>query len=104
MQGDLPFIFPWSPAGRRYFFQFIIDTALLTMNRQLNASHFTLFRTLFQLYQTSDQRVVTVNRKILASWRNCDERFFWNLNVVSDLIDTPGLDDRWITPVSTNSF
>ena len=41
-----------------------------------------------------------MNRKILPSWRNCDERFFWNLNVVSDLIDTPGLDDRWITPVT----
>ena len=34
------------------------------------------------------------------SWRSCDERFFWNLNVVSHLIDTPGIDDRWITPIT----
>lgn len=35
-----------------------------------------------------------------TSWKTCDERFFWNLNVLSNLIDTPGIDSRWITPVT----
>jgi SacI homology domain len=36
----------------------------------------------------------------LSSWKTCDERFFWNLNVLSNLIDTPDIDSRWITPVT----
>lgn len=36
----------------------------------------------------------------LLSWKTCDERFFWNLNVLSNLIDTPDIDSRWITPVT----
>lgn len=36
----------------------------------------------------------------LSSWKSCDERFFWNLNVLSNLIDTPDIDSRWITPVT----
>ena len=36
----------------------------------------------------------------LSSWQSCDERFFWNLNVLSNLIDTPNIDSRWITPVT----
>lgn len=34
-------------------------------------------------------------------WKQCDERFFWNLNVISVLIDSK-LDD-WITPI-TNAW
>ena len=31
-------------------------------------------------------------------WQSCDERFFWNLNAVSDLVDAPGLRGGWVTP------
>ena len=36
-------------------------------------------------------------------WRSCDERFFWNLNVISDLTRVPDLNDHWITPI-TNAW
>ena len=36
---------------------------------------------------------------VLPLWQTCDERFFWNLNVVSDLIDVPELHGGWITPM-----
>lgn len=32
-----------------------------------------------------------------TSWRSCDDRFFWNLNVVSDFVRS-GCGDSWITP------
>jgi SacI homology domain len=46
------------------------------------------------------QPTVSINHDSFPSWKTCDERFFWNLNVLSDLIDTPGIDERWITPVT----
>lgn len=49
---------------------------------------------------TEDLDQLTKERNIIPSWKTCDERFFWNLNVVSDLADTPCIDDRWITPIT----
>ena len=33
-----------------------------------------------------------------SSWRDADDRFFWNLNVLKELI-SQGVDDVWIVPV-----
>jgi SacI homology domain len=38
-----------------------------------------------------------------ASWKGSDERFFWNLNVLGDLIDSEHCLDGWIVPV-TNAW
>jgi hypothetical protein len=51
-------------------------------------------------HKSLTQPTVSINHDSSPSWKTCDERFFWNLNVLSDLIDTPGIDERWITPVT----
>ena len=53
------------------------------------------------LHSNLDYQYITKKRAFTAPplWQTCDERFFWNLNVVSDLIDVPELHGGWITPM-----
>ena len=58
----------------------------------LTSTHFSFSLTV--------QTLSCISMNTLSSWKSCDERFFWNLNVLSNLIDTPNIDSRWITPVT----
>ena len=53
------------------------------------------------LQSNLDYQYITRKRALTVPplWQTCDERFFWNLNVVSDLIDVPELHGGWITPM-----
>jgi SacI homology domain len=84
------------------FFTFICkndDTSLTYLDNNNNKTHSdgVIIHTLNKLLT---QPTVSINHDSSPSWKTCDERFFWNLNVLSDLIDTPGIDERWITPVT----
>jgi len=36
-------------------------------------------------------------------WKGCDERFFWNLNAIQEIINIKNIDSEWIVPV-TNAW
>ena len=79
----------------------LMDSTFTRHDLYFSTGHFDVTRNLQSNYQ--EFGAASKEEMITPSWRHCDERFFWNLNVISDLIDVPGLHDQWITPV-TNAW
>jgi hypothetical protein len=79
----------------------LMESTFTRHDLYFSTGHLDVTRNLQSNYQefgaSSKEEMIT------PSWRHCDERFFWNLNVISDLINVPGLNDQWITPV-TNAW
>ena len=53
-------------------------------------------------FTRSVQSNLLVTNQGPTTWRDCDDRFVWNFNVLHDLVDQK-VDDCWITPV-TNAW